>query len=134
MISFRKAHTIITKEEPFRFNDYRTMGAPEFSYHGENAWISQLDPGRRSLGMLYYGAYAKEGQSKEDIYVGYNFYSEEVKLALPILKQKNWTLDGDILEDQQYVMVPSHSIRVLKSQDAPKPVETKEKKEKSKEK
>ena len=130
LIKFRKEHTIITKEEPFRFNDYRTMGAPEFSYHGENAWISQLDPGRRSLGMLYYGAYAKEGQSKEDIYVGYNFYSEEVKLALPILKEKNWTLDGEVIEDQQFVMVPSHSIRVLKSKDAPKPVKKKKKVEK----
>lgn len=130
LIKFRKEHTIITKEEPFRFNDYRTMGAPEFSYHGENAWISQLDPGRRSLGMLYYGAYAKEGQSKEDIYVGYNFYSEEVKLALPILKEKNWTLDGEVLEDQQFVMVPSHSIRVLKSKNAPKPVKKKKKVEK----
>ena len=130
LITFRKEHTIITKEEPFRFNDYRTMGAPEFSYHGENAWISQLDPGRRSLGMLYYGAYAKEGQSKEDIYVGYNFYSDEVKLALPILKEKNWTLDGEVLEEQQYVMVPSHSIRVLKSKDAPKPEKEKKKVEK----
>lgn len=130
LIAFRKEHTIITKEEPFRFNDYRTMGAPEFSYHGENAWISQLDPGRRSLGMLYYGAYAKEGQSKEDIYVGYNFYSEEVKLALPILKEKNWTLDGEVLENQQHVTVPSHSICVLKSKDAPKPVKAKKKVEK----
>jgi glycogen operon protein len=122
LIEFRKKHTIITKDEPFRFNDYRTMGAPDFSYHGENAWISQLDPGRRSLGMLYYGAYAKEGQSKDDIYVGYNFYSDEVKLALPILSEKKWTLDGEELEEQQYVTVPAHSIRVLKSKDAPKPV------------
>ena len=132
LIVFRKEHTIISKEEPFRFNDYRTMGAPEFSYHGENAWISQLDPGRKSLGMLYYGAYAKEGQSKEDIYVGYNFYSEEVKLALPILKQKNWTLDGEVLENQQHVTVPYHSICVLKSKDAPKPVTEEKKTEKKK--
>lgn len=132
LIAFRKKHTIITKEEPFRFNDYRTMGAPEFSYHGENAWISQLDPGRKSLGMLYYGAYAKEGQSKEDIYVGYNFYSDEVKLAVPTLNQKKWTLDGKELEEQQYVTVPSYGIRVLKSKDAPKPVAEKKKAEKSK--
>ena len=88
LIAFRKEHGIITKEEPLRFNDYRTMGAPEFSYHGENAWISQIDPGRRSLGMLYCGAYAKDGHKKEDVYVGYNFYSEEVRLALPIINQK----------------------------------------------
>ena len=117
LIKFRKEHGIITKDEPFRFNDYRTMGAPEFSYHGENAWISQLDPGRRSLGMLYYGAYAKDGKNKEDIYVGYNFYSEEVKLALPILKNKKWTLEDVEIEDQQFVVVPAHSIYVLKSKE-----------------
>lgn len=127
LIAFRKQHGIITKEEPFRFNDYRTMGAPEFSYHGENAWISQLDPGRRSLGMLYNGAYAKEGQSREDIYVGYNFYSEDVKLALPILKQKKWMLAGMELEDQQFVVVPAHSICVLKSIEVPKTFSTKRK-------
>ena len=117
LIAFRKEHGIITKDEPFKFNDYRTMGAPEFSYHGENAWISQIDPGRRSLGMLYCGAYAKDGKNKTDIYVGYNFYSEDVKLALPIIKKKKWTLDGVELEDQQYVVVPSHSICMLKSKE-----------------
>lgn len=131
LIAFRKEHGIITKDEPFRFNDYRTMGAPEFSYHGENAWISQLDPGRRSLGMLYCGAYAKDGQSKEDIYVGYNFYSEDVKLALPILNQKKWYLEDVELEDQQYVLVPSHSVYVLIGKEVPKP-ETSKKKSKKK--
>ena len=127
LIAFRKEHGIITKEEPFRFNDYRTMGAPEFSYHGENAWISQLDPGRRSLGMLYYGAYAKEGQSQEDIYVGYNFYSEDVRLALPILNQKKWWLEETELTDQQFVVVPAHSIYVLQGKPIPKAVSQKQK-------
>ena len=130
LITFRKEHGIITKDEPFRFNDYRTMGAPEFSYHGENAWISQLDPGRRSLGMLYCGAYAKDGQSKEDIYVGYNFYSEDVKLALPILNQKKWYLEDVELEDQQYVVVPAHSVYVLMGKEVPKPTTSKRKSKK----
>ena len=130
LIAFRKEHGIITKDEPLRFNDYRTMGAPEFSYHGENAWISQIDPGRRSLGMLYCGAYAKDGHGKEDVYVGYNFYSEDVKLALPIINKKKWCLDGVELEEQQFATVPAHSIRVLMTKDAPKPVKEKKKAEK----
>ena len=77
--------------------------------------------------MLYNGAYAKEGQSREDIYVGYNFYSEDVKLALPILKQKKWMLAGMELEDQQFVVVPAHSICVLKSIEVPKTFSTKRK-------
>lgn len=133
LIRFRKEHRIITKETPFKFNDYKTMGAPEFSYHGENAWISQMDPGRKSLGMLYCGAYAKDGDCKEDIYVGYNFYSEDVRLALPILNQKKWWLEDVELEDQQFVLVPAHSIYVLKGKPVPEPV-AKKKIRKSKEK
>ena len=87
--------------------------------------------------FMDYGAYAKEGQSKEDIYVGYNFYSDEVKLALPLLNDKKWTIDGEELEEQQFVYVPAHGVRVLKSKVVPKPIEEKktvEKVEKSKKK
>lgn len=126
LIAFRKQHGLITKEAPFKFNDYRSKGAPDLSYHGEYAWIAQVDPGRKSLGMLYCGAYAPDGQDASDIYVGYNFYSEEVKLALPILeKKKKWNLKMDsartdvileteeLLEDQQYVTVSPYSICLL---------------------
>lgn len=119
LISFRQEHNLIAKNEPFKFNDYRTMGAPDLSYHGEDAWIAQLDPGRKSLGMLYCGAYA-EGENKTDIYVGYNFYSENVKLALPILANKVWTLDGVELENQMFVEVPAFHISVLSSKALPK--------------
>ena len=130
LIAFRKEHGLIAKENPFKFNDYRSMGAPDLSYHGEHAWISQLDPGRKSLGMLYSGAYAAEGQDNSDIYIGYNFYSEEVQLALPKLAlgkkaKKNWYLLMDsstdkvilekeqLLEEQQYVTLQPHSVCLL---------------------
>lgn len=132
LIAFRKEHGLIAKEHPFRFNDYRSMGAPDLSYHGEHAWISQLDPGRKSLGMLYSGAYASEGQDNSDIYIGYNFYSEQVQLALPKLSvakksKKNWCLVMDsareevilekeeALEEQNLVTLAPHSVVVLRS-------------------
>ncbi len=131
LIEFRKKHGLITREKPFKFNDYRSMGAPDLSYHGEYAWISQLDPGRKSLGMFYSGAYAEKNQDNNDIYIGYNFYSEEVQLALPKLsiakkQQKNWCLVMDsarepaILEKEevqkeQYVTVQPHSVVLLRS-------------------
>ncbi len=127
LIAFRKEHGLISKEVPFKFNDYRSMGAPDLSYHGENAWIAQLDPGRKSLGMLYCGAYAEDGKSKTDIYVGYNFYSENVTLALPILANKQWSLNGEILEEQQFTQVPAHSIQVLQSIELPKKEKAKKK-------
>ena len=122
LIQFRKEHSLITKEVPFKFNDYRSMGAPDLSYHGENAWIAQLDPGRKSLGMLYCGAYAKEGNSTDDLYIGYNFYSEEVKLALPKVANKKWFAGEEELENQQHRKLSAHSIMILQGKEVEKKV------------
>lgn len=87
----------------------------------ENAWISQLDQGRKNVGILYRG----------DVFVGYNFYSEEVRLTLPKLSvntsdKKSWYLVMDssleqvileeeqLLEEQKYVTLRPHSICLLK--------------------
>ena len=136
LIAFRKSHSLLTKEQPYKFNDYRATGAPDLSFHGEYAWISQLDPGRKSLGMLYSGAYANEVKKSDDIqdvcdlYVGYNFYSEEVSLALPKMAtgkkgKKDWYLKmnsassevvydtEEVLEDQQFVTLAPYSICLL---------------------
>lgn len=131
LIQFRKEHGLITIEVPFKFNDYRSMGAPDLSYHGENAWIAQLDPGRKSLGMFYCGAYAKEGKSNSDLYIGYNFYSEEVQLALPTIANRKWFADDVELEDQQFTKIPAHSICVLYGKEVEKKDTSKKKTKKS---
>jgi glycogen operon protein len=119
LIAFRKEHRLIVKETPFRFTDYRSFGAPDMSYHGENAWISRIEHGRKSLGVMYCGDYA-EGEDKTDFYIGYNFNSDEVRLALPILPNKKWTLDGEmVLEDQMFVQIPANAITVLKTKEVP---------------
>ena len=120
LIHFRKENGLITKEVPFKFNDYRSMGAPDLSYHGENAWIAQLDPGKKSVGVLYCGAYAKEGQGNTDLYIGYNFYSEEVKLALPTITDKKWYNGEVLLEEQLYTTIPAQSIIVLYGREVEK--------------
>lgn len=130
LIQFRKEYSLISKDVPFKFNDYRSMGAPDLSYHGENAWIAQLDPGRKALGMLYCGAYAKEGANNNDLYVGYNFYSEEVQLALPKVANKEWYFGEEKLENQQFTMIPAQSICVLFGKE----IEKKETKRKTRKK
>ncbi len=127
LIAFRKSNRLLTKESPYRFSDYRATGAPDLSFHGEFAWISQLDPGRKSLGMLYCGAYAEESC---DLYIGYNFYSDEISLALPTVAsatkgKKLWYQKMDsasatvvceteqLLENQQYVKLAGYSICLL---------------------
>lgn len=119
LIAFRKANKLIANEDPFRFTDYRSVGAPDLSYHGEYAWISHIDHGRKSLGVMYCGSYAKDGEDKADLYMGYNLSAKDVPLALPILTNKKWTLNGEELVDQMYVSVPAYSISVLKTKEVP---------------
>ena len=102
--TFRKEHAILSKETPFHFSDYRTLGFPDVSYHGENAWICGFDLGKMNLGLMYCGAYAKE---EEDVYVAYNFYSAVSTLALPKLdKKKKWYLVIDSANDSEPVGAP----------------------------
>ena len=44
--------------------DYLTKGFPDVSLHGERAWYLSYENTSRLLGMMYYGAYARE---KEDL-------------------------------------------------------------------
>lgn len=122
---FRKAHKVLSTEKPFQFSDYRTLGLPDVSYHGESAWISGFDLGRMNLGMMYSGAYVDKEQ--DDVYVAYNFYSAVSSLALPKLnKKRKWYLAIDssneavpvaneplLLENQQIISLNPQSICVL---------------------
>lgn len=98
MIAFRKAHPVLAMEEPMHLNDYRRLGCPDLSYHGENAWLSEFSGERLAVGMMYCGGYAnkEETEAAEYIYVGYNFHSGLGYLALPKLPEKrHWYLVMD---------------------------------------
>lgn len=83
VIAFRREHPIISNEMPFQFSDYKSVGCPDLSFHGESAWVLEPVAGRMCLGMLYCGAYAQDGANTEDVYIGYNFSSAMSALALP---------------------------------------------------
>ena len=62
------------------------------SLHGERAWYLSYENTSRLLGMMYYGAYAREKEDLEAaeddfIYIGYNFHWENRSLALPNLPE-----------------------------------------------
>jgi glycogen operon protein len=113
---FRREHSVLSQDEPLRFSDYRTLGFPDLSYHGENAWISELDYGRMSLGMMYCGAYSKE-ENKDDVYVAYNFFSAMAELALPKLDgKKKWYLaidTSDAEEPMKKEMLPVGNQQII---------------------
>lgn len=72
------------------------------SYHGENAWISDLSGERQSLGMLYCGKEDGDGTEGEKfLYVGCNFHMGPTRLALPKLPgKKKWYLLMDTARER----------------------------------
>ncbi len=91
VIAFRKEHPIIASETPFQFSDYKSVGCPDLSYHGENAWVMEPAQNRMCMGIMYCGAYGTDESNHEDVYVAYNFLSAMTTLALPKLtKGKRW--------------------------------------------
>ncbi len=98
LTAFRKKHRILSNPEPFKFNDYKSYGYPDLSYHGNNAWISESDTDRLCLGLMYSGDYGADLEPGQDefLYIGYNFYSYSESLALPGLPDhKKWYLVFD---------------------------------------
>lgn len=101
VITFRKNHPILSNAMPFQFSDYKSLGFPDLSFHGESAWILEPTPGRMCLGMLYCGAYAKNTTKTQDVYVAYNFLAAASELALPKLKKgRQWVLCIDSGNDK----------------------------------
>ena len=91
-IVFRKAHPVLHMPVELKGVDYLTKGFPDVSLHGERAWYLSYENTSRLLGMMYYGAYAREKEDLEAaeddfIYIGYNFHWENRSLALPNLPE-----------------------------------------------
>lgn len=123
---FRKEHAVLSQMRPYQCCDYLSVGFPDMSYHGVNAWIPQIDYGKMDLGILYSGLYAPEGTCREDVYVAYNFYSDSIQIALPKLnKRRKWYLamnsaaedafleEPKLWEEQQYIKVEPQAICIL---------------------
>ena len=96
LLQFRKNHPVIASKKPFTFSDYKTLGAPDLSLHGVNAWMTDLNPGNMAIGVMYCGAYSADETRTEDVYIAYNFFSGTSQLALPKLSGgRKWYLQVD---------------------------------------
>ena len=129
---FRREHPILSHPMPFQFCDYKALGCPDLSFHGENAWMVRPQGGGLALGMLYCGAYASDRQHQEDVYVAYNFSSTETTLALPkVNKHRQWYLTIDSSDEKMpyfaepklweegSIVLPPQTIRVLAGKEMP---------------
>lgn len=128
LAEFRRQHPVIASDVPMQQSDYARKGFPDLSYHGENAWITAVPMDRQAVGVMYCGSYVKreDGTADDFIYIGYNFHSGRINLALPKLPEKKkwyWAVntaredayftEEEKLENQHLLAVEGQSIAVL---------------------
>lgn len=92
LIAFRKEHTILhMPDRGLRESDWRYLGYPDVSFHGEEAWRPEFEEYTRHIGIMFYEMYSKG--TNDFIYVAVNMHREEKVLALPKLpKGREWRL------------------------------------------
>lgn len=132
VIAFRKAHDLFHMAQEPRLMDYKGVGLPDLSYHGEKAWQPEFDRCSRQFGAFYCGAYAggTEKKEKSSFYTAYNMHWEPHEFALPNLpKKRAWRMvfntaedsvngfwreeEAPVLKDQKKIMIQARSICVF---------------------
>lgn len=139
MIALRKTHGIMRQKKPLKLTDYLSCGYPDLSYHGEEAWRTNMDYQMRHIGMMLCGKYCVvDGKEDECLYIAYNMHWEPHDFALPkLLKDRKWELllqtddenianqfaeldknDGKNAKNEfssQSVTLPGRSVRIYRS-------------------
>ena len=127
LIAFRRMHKVFHKDEQAKNADYRSLGSPDVSYHGQSAWKADFEYFRKQIGILYWGAYEKkeDGTADDTFYVAYNMHWGTHFLGLPKLpKGKVWRVLYDtsgengrvgaaIVKDKIRLQIPPRSIVIL---------------------
>lgn len=93
LIAFRKKHKILHMSKPLYATDMLECGYPDISYHSSSAWIHNMEPFDRQIGIMLCSKY--DGQKKDNIliYMVYNMHWERHELAIPNLpKKKKFTI------------------------------------------
>ena len=130
MIRFRKAHPMLHRAGGLRSMDYKGVGCPDFSVHGEAPWYPQYENYRRQLGLLYKGSYAGE-EADSDLYIMFNMHWETHAFSLPHAGGQ-WHLavytadeerngiyeEPELLEDQETFEMAPRSIAILTAKEA----------------
>ena len=124
LFALRKRIKILHAGKPLTLLDKDSIGYPDLSYHGIEAWRPDLSSYSHAVGFLYCGAYAEK--KAPFLYVAYNMHWGDIKLALPNLpKNLQWLLLADTAKGsfsdegakcaQDAVKSPSRSVQILVS-------------------
>lgn len=117
LIAFRKKHPHFVRKKEYTMSDNLGYRMPDLSVHSDEAWMAKLENYDYAMGLMYSGKYVHHD---EDIYVAYNMYWQELKLALPAMESKKWrvVLDTSLYhnpgeEIADFVTVKERSICIL---------------------
>ena len=121
-IRFRKEHKLFHMDQAAKHTDYKSLGYPDVSYHGQSAWKLDQEYFRKQLGIMYWGAYAQkeDGTPDQNFYVAYNLHWGTHKLGLPRLpKGQIWqpyydtSGGGAVVKDRIYAQIPPYTVVVF---------------------
>ena len=121
LIGLRKKYGILHSRENLSLSDSKSLGYPDMSYHGSNAWYADMENYCRQIGIMYCNSYADD-KSRSLIYIAYNMHWEKHNLALPKVEGSSFkiiaaTNDGQdkafIDKEARSVCVPERSIAIL---------------------
>ena len=87
LTALRKKYPVLRNSMPVEMSDYKRIGYPDLSYHGDNGWLLNMNGSGKTIGMMYACGYGEEtGTTGDDfLYIGYNFSIADRILALPVL-------------------------------------------------
>lgn len=111
LLEFRREHPVLRLPRPMQLHDYKGLGYPDLSLHGDCAWATGFEVKHQSVGMMYCGLYAGDPDAPETaddmIYVAYNFHTGKQFLALPQLpKKKKWYRVADTSHEHGFLQEP----------------------------
>lgn len=119
LIGLRNTYPILKGAISFKGTDYASYGYPDISFHGEEAWRTELYSGSHVFGIMYCNQYVNPKDTSL-LYVAYNMHWEKHELALPKLSgNKTWKciLSTDALTEdfttQNILKIPERTMMVL---------------------
>lgn len=76
VIALRKKHPVFRSRYAKKMYDYISCGAPDASFHGEQAWNQSFVNYNRHFALMYSGAYEKvsDKSNDDDFYIAYNMH------------------------------------------------------------
>ena len=76
LLELRRAHPVLHGRYAKKMYDYISCGAPDASFHGEQAWNQSFANYNRHFAVLYSGSYERNanGRNDCDFYIAYNMH------------------------------------------------------------